>query len=264
MPASTPTQPNHTDQPRRPACATTRELLPWLVNGSLGSEEEVEARQHLESCDGCRDELRQVVLADRLLRQHVPARDLSLVALGEAPELLTTAEIEAHVAGCASCREELEIVQQAIIEGSEPVEADPVEAKGRILPFRSFRKTRPSMPAAGSAPARTAGLWLAMAAALLLAVGLGWTRMGSGDVEVGNAGHQIATMSAASTQSSDGRIAPTVFANGFESSEDIRWAGSPRSNEVAVSTDCDGDCSLSSLDFESARPHVVVGGQSDT
>jgi len=43
------------------ACDPIRELIPWYVNGSLSVEEARQVAAHLSRCEGCRDELTQIV-----------------------------------------------------------------------------------------------------------------------------------------------------------------------------------------------------------
>jgi len=57
------------------------ELLPWLVNGSMGAEEEQRVREHALSCIICRRELAELRLFANLVSEeaksvHIPAPDM--------------------------------------------------------------------------------------------------------------------------------------------------------------------------------------------
>jgi hypothetical protein len=43
------------------ACTPIRELIPWYVNGSLTVDEARQVAAHLARCEGCRDELTQIM-----------------------------------------------------------------------------------------------------------------------------------------------------------------------------------------------------------
>ncbi|MCP3962463.1 MAG: hypothetical protein GY719_31865 [bacterium] len=89
-------------------CPQAVELLPWLLNGTLESEEREELLGHLESCDGCRRELDEAAVAWQLLNRHVPSLAIAEYAHGLEPSDLSRERLEKHLALCPSCRQEIE------------------------------------------------------------------------------------------------------------------------------------------------------------
>lgn len=138
------------------------ERLPWLVNGSLADGERREVEAHLAACPDCRAELSFTRDAYELFSTHLPPR--LLVAYAETPAgdrwtidgaTVDRRSVDAHLAHCDDCREELEMVRQARAALAE-------EAPGAaVVPF-----ARPRQAAAAPRP------WLpmALAASLLLAL----------------------------------------------------------------------------------------------
>ena len=51
------------------ACNPVRELIPWYVNGSLSVEEARQVAAHLSCCEGCRDELTQIMRLNAEVRR---------------------------------------------------------------------------------------------------------------------------------------------------------------------------------------------------
>jgi len=154
-----------------------RELLPWLLNGSLEEPERGEVLDTLRTSEELRRELAETRLAGEVFAQHVPAADLAAHAFGE-PTGLDRGRIDAHLALCASCAEELTMARESRELAGAPEAGTAATApaagprrRGRLLAF-----LRPGAASAGG----SAGGWqaAALAASLTALVGLGgwiWT-----------------------------------------------------------------------------------------
>ena len=116
-------------------CEQAVELLPWLLNGSLGQEERRQVREHLAGCEACRQALADTRLAWEAFDQHLPAEALVALAWGEAPTGVDPALAELHLASCPECAAELELART-----SRHLEED--ERIAVLTP-----RTRPSSPA---------------------------------------------------------------------------------------------------------------------
>lgn len=142
-------------------CDQTIELLPWLLNGTLGKDEQEEVRQHLTTCPSCRQALADTQQAWQIFDQHIPAADLVAWAAGDvmnvmdAMEESRSAELAAHLASCPECTAELELARtsRALMEDN------------KIVPFPS----PPPRPAPAPVVRPAAGRWKAAALAAGLA-----------------------------------------------------------------------------------------------
>jgi anti-sigma factor RsiW len=154
----------------------TLELLPWLVNGTLEGDERREVEAHLASCPECRGELAATRQAYEVYAAHLPAAALTAyVADPGAPSWevdgrpLERGLVEAHLAACGACRDEVEMLRAGLAAVDDDGAAAP--ATRGVLPFA---------PRPAPAPRRAVPAWLpaALAASLLLAVlsGGGWYR----------------------------------------------------------------------------------------
>lgn len=126
-------------------CEEVRELLPWHVAGTLGPEEERAVAGHLASCPACREELAATERVARIASFHVPTVVLTAYAFGEEDVGLDRGVVERHLVHCPSCREELALAERAA-----------------ALP-----------PGPTRAPARQGRPLLALAASLLVGLGIG-------------------------------------------------------------------------------------------
>ena len=90
-------------------CETAIELLPWLLNGTLATEEHDEVWHHLKTCESCRRSLAETREAWSVFAQHLPSQNLVALAWGETP----SAAVEEHLASCARCAAELELAQMS-------------------------------------------------------------------------------------------------------------------------------------------------------
>jgi anti-sigma factor RsiW len=92
-------------------CDQPIELLPWLLNGTLGEDERREVREHLATCETCRHALAETRLAWEIFDQHIPTAALISLAAGETPEGHDAAFLDEHLATCPECAAELELVR---------------------------------------------------------------------------------------------------------------------------------------------------------
>ncbi len=90
-------------------CETAIELLPWLLNGTLATEEHDEVWHHLKTCESCRRSLAETREAWSVFAQHLPSQNLVALAWGETP----TEAVEEHLASCARCAAELELARMS-------------------------------------------------------------------------------------------------------------------------------------------------------
>jgi hypothetical protein len=115
-------------------CDEAIELLPWLLNGTLGEGERREIRRHLETCERCRTAWAETQEAARVFGQHLPAESLVALAYGEPPAGIDPALAERHLAACPECSAELELART-----SRRLEEDNRIA---VFPGRPVRKDR--------------------------------------------------------------------------------------------------------------------------
>ena len=97
-------------------CELTIEYLPWLLNGTLEDRETKEVRDHLAGCASCRQALTDTRRAWEIFDQHIPAATLVAYAADTAGEDLDgfdPAILEEHLATCAECAAELELVRMS-------------------------------------------------------------------------------------------------------------------------------------------------------
>ncbi len=186
-----------------------KELLPWLLNGSLEEPERGELVAALRTSDELRRELAETRMAGEIFGQHVATTDLVAHAFG-APAGLDRGRIEAHLALCERCAEELALARESRELAGEPEPgartpaAAPAEERRRgwLLPFLR--------PAAVTAGGGVAAGWqaaaLAASVAALVAVG-GW--IWSWQQAQGRVGDLVASLRDAAPPAS-GREADTL------------------------------------------------------
>lgn len=146
-------------------CDLTIEVLPWLLNGTLGEDERREALDHLKGCEACRQALGDTRLAWRIYDQHIPAAALVAHAGGDAPEGVDAEVLAAHLAVCPQCAAELELAR--LSRGL--VEDESVALLGGAARTAAARAAPRAVPARWRTAALAAGL------AGLVAFG-GWYR----------------------------------------------------------------------------------------
>ncbi|HEX3556592.1 MAG TPA: zf-HC2 domain-containing protein [Thermoanaerobaculia bacterium] len=141
-------------------CDQAIELLPWYLNGTLESGELAEVRQHLETCERCREALAETGQAWSVFAQHIPAQDMVALAWGERPSGIDPAAAEQHLAACAECTAELELARMSRrLEEESNVAVFPV-AKPQMAPSRAYRGWRAAAIAASLAGLIAVGGWL--------------------------------------------------------------------------------------------------------
>ncbi|HEX2223687.1 MAG TPA: zf-HC2 domain-containing protein [Thermoanaerobaculia bacterium] len=148
-------------------CDQANELLPWLLNGTLGEDERQALREHLAGCASCREALAETRFAWQVFDQHLAPETLVALAYGDAPpDGLDPALAERHLAACPRCAAEMELVRT-----SRQLEED-----DRVVPLA--RPARPATagvaaprPSAGSRAWRSSALAAGLAG--LVALG-GW------------------------------------------------------------------------------------------
>jgi len=111
-------------------CEGASERLPWLYAGSLAPAEAAEVRRHLETCARCRAELEETGRAAAVFDAHLPTVALVDLAWDRPVTALADELVQAHLAGCSSCREELALARESRrLEGTG--EAAPVARPAR-------------------------------------------------------------------------------------------------------------------------------------
>jgi len=96
-------------------CELTIEYFPWLLNGTLEDREAKEVRDHLAGCASCRQALTDTRRAWEVFDQHIPTATLVAYAADTAEDLdgFDPAILEEHLATCAECAAELELVRMS-------------------------------------------------------------------------------------------------------------------------------------------------------
>jgi anti-sigma factor RsiW len=142
------------------------ELLPWLLNGTLGEDEGRAVRQHLTACPSCQEALAANRQAWEIFDQHIPAADLVAYAADTAGEGSDETLAE-HLASCPECAAELELVRT-----SRALAEDDTVA---VLAPRPPRAAAPPASANRARPAATRWKAAALAAGLAgLIAANGW------------------------------------------------------------------------------------------
>ena len=150
-------------------------LLPWYAAGTLDAWTARRIEEHLEACAACRLEQEELASMQRTLHRgeggdHVAVLDLIDFTTGEAATGdggERAAAVRQHLADCAACREEVEVVRQArqgravIPAGGEPVESSDPTMSGE-------EASSPAMRRAAAPRWRSAFYAAAAVAALLL------------------------------------------------------------------------------------------------
>lgn len=151
------------------------DLLPWLVNGTLEADERLRVEEHLARCDACRGELDATRSTFELYATHLPPWVLTAYAEdpgarryhpGDGPPL-ERALVDAHLAHCPTCREELELARASRAALEEEAEAEMDEGESRRGGVVAFR---PPGPAAAPSTAPLRAWAVALAASLLFAI----------------------------------------------------------------------------------------------
>ena len=143
-------------------CKGAIELLPWLANDTLETDERKEALAHLAACEACRLEYLQTRSALEIFGQHLTADVLLDLAEGRESTGSSAEIADQHLAFCRQCAGDL----KALGEGLEALEAGastaaPDRADSTIVPLPR--------------PAATQVWWksAALAASIVAAVSIG-------------------------------------------------------------------------------------------
>lgn len=139
-----------------PDCAWIEERLPWYAHGGLDADERRQVDGHLADCERCRTALADTREASALFATHLPVETVVAYGSGAAIDEVPRELIEAHLARCPVCREEVELVRA----GSHEAPAVAGQA--------------PPQPARLASP-RSLAAWrgLALVASLVAVAGLG-------------------------------------------------------------------------------------------
>lgn len=141
----------------RDSCKHVETLLPWFVNGSLEVPEHQAVAQHLTECENCRGEFEEVQQAWDVFEQHLPMETMAVLAQQENSSAMPGTELEReHLQACASCQEQVALMKASWVS---------VQAAPDLWETAKPEETKSSWQ-----------YWtgLSMAAALVMALGLGW------------------------------------------------------------------------------------------
>jgi hypothetical protein len=127
-------------------CDKAIERLPWLLNGTLDGDERREVLAHVRDCARCREALAETRAALRLFDWHpAPAE---LIALAAAPAAAAADPALAdHLAACARCTAELELVRASRLLAEAPPDA--AERLAFLTPAAATPPRAAAPPAAG-------------------------------------------------------------------------------------------------------------------
>lgn len=158
-------------EPRVPSsCSQWVDLLPWLINGTLGGAEREAVLRHLDECPDCRRERGQLwdaAIADGL---HPDPEALTAFVL-RSMEPARLAAVEQHLVRCGQCSELTSMAH----EGLDRVRA--IHDGGVRFDWR---------PAVAAAAGMAAGWWLA----------LFWVNAGRLETKLKSAERQIESLNA--------------------------------------------------------------------
>ena len=143
-------------------CERVAELLPWLKNGTLAGPEEQLVREHFGHCHECARELAETDFAWSVYQQHVPAKALVSMAYERALPAAQRDLFDRHLAACAACAAELDLVKE-----SRRLEAgEERRDESNVVPFSTGTRVR----------GKRIPVWQygAIAAAILLLIASGW------------------------------------------------------------------------------------------
>lgn len=200
------------------------ELLPWLINDSLGHEEAEAVLSHVEA-GALSADLAATGEMFWLTEQHVPSLTLAEFALGLPLVGLSREEVKAHVDVCASCREEL-----ALIQADDVTEEDAEEmTTAPVLDFANAQR-RKFEEKNVSTPRRPA--WRRYVAAAAVATAVAGTLLFQAQSEFDESPLPTAVVASAPTSAGDAAteenlrsLTPenALFSDGFESGDTGSW-----------------------------------------
>lgn len=147
-------------------CTQASDLLPWLMNGTLGSEERNTVISHLQGCAACRRELDETRDSARMASLH-PEPEALTAYIGGMLSTADTSTLELHLTRCLACAEDVRMAREGL--------ARIATADRRTETFRWW-------PAAAGVAAGVAAGWLL--AALWLDAGGMRSRLRSAELRI--------------------------------------------------------------------------------
>lgn len=116
------------NQEARVECREVGDLIPWYLNGTLDASRSQRVREHLAGCGACRQEAAEARAALAVFSAHLPSSDLVDLAWGRAPAQAGQELAERHLAQCAACRADLDLLRDSrqLEQAPEPTRARPV------------------------------------------------------------------------------------------------------------------------------------------
>lgn len=115
-------------QEARVDCHDVGELIPWYLNGSLDGSQARRVREHLAGCGACRQAAAEARATLAVFSAHLPSSDLVDLAWGRPPAEAGPELAERHLAQCAACRADLDLVRASrqLEQAPEPSRTRPV------------------------------------------------------------------------------------------------------------------------------------------
>ena len=104
-------------------CDTASELMPWLLNRTLSSEEAEGVARHVAGCDACRREMEETRRAAAVFAAHLPPDTILDLAAGR--DVPGDAVARRHAEQCADCAEELALAREGLAALEAPAAAAP-------------------------------------------------------------------------------------------------------------------------------------------
>lgn len=115
-------------------CKQVGEVLPWLLNRTLGDDERRQIEKHLEDCPACRHELAETSFAGEVFQQHLSTEQLVAYGFGETLAGDDQSLVLKHLASCTECADELELVR-----ASHHAAEGAITEEARVLPWPGHR-----------------------------------------------------------------------------------------------------------------------------
>ena len=135
-------------------CEDASLRLPWLHARALDEGEAAEVHRHLETCARCRGELDETRRAAAVFGAHLPTAVLMDLAWDRPVTVLADELVQAHLGGCADCREELALARE-----SRRLEPAADAAPGVVLRGKHWSWRAAALPATLAAGLAAGALW---------------------------------------------------------------------------------------------------------
>lgn len=101
------------DEERFMNCPEVTERLPWLLNDTLPAAERAAVLLHLEECPECRLQLQDSAGVLEAMDNHPASERLVEYVFGAGMEIPERVSIGRHVASCARCSQEVDLLSQS-------------------------------------------------------------------------------------------------------------------------------------------------------